>query len=113
MTDKEKLLDLIKYCPDDLESILFAYIQRYHDDFSAIRVRSLISKLDRDVLMIKILDLENAVRVSSERATWLNDYLNGRMYTTEEDVKKNVGLQIEHANKIKKMCEDIPTGLRW
>lgn len=108
MTDKEKLLSILEHSLDDLESILFAYFHTYYEDFSATRVRSLISRIDRDVLMPKVRQLENAIKVSSERATYLEVYLKGDMYLSEEEAKKCVNLQIAHAQEIKKICERLP-----
>jgi hypothetical protein len=108
MTDKEKLINLLENSLDDFESILFAYLRIYCDDFSATRVRSLMSRIDRDVLMPKVIQLENAVKTSSERATYLEIYLKGDMFTSEEEAKRNINNQITHAQEIKRVCERIP-----
>lgn len=108
MTDKEKLMSILEHSLDDFESILFAYLRVYYDDFSATRVRSLISRIDRDVLMTKVLQLENAARISSERATYLEMYLKGDMFTSKKEAEQNIDKQITHAQEIKKVCERIP-----
>lgn len=113
MTDKEKLLSILDLCPDNFEDIVLSYMHRFGNEFSAIRVRSLISRLDRDVLMLKILELEKTVQIANERAVWLNEYLSGRMYTTEEAAKECVDTQINHTKTIMKECGKIPTGMRW
>jgi hypothetical protein len=101
-------MSLLEHSLDDFESILFAYFHTYYEDFSATRVRSLISRIDRDVLMTKVLKLENAIKISSERATYLEMYLKGDMFTSEKEAKEHVDLQITHAQEIKKICERLP-----
>lgn len=105
MSDKEKLQSLLERCPDSFESIILTYLLTFTDDFSATRIRSLMSKIDQNVLQFKILGLEGAVKISSERATYVEEYLSGRMYTTEEAARENVGKQIEHVRRIKEVCE--------
>lgn len=107
-TDKEKLLELLQYCPDDFESILFTYLNFYRDDFSATRIRSLISRIDRDVLMCKVIDLERTVRISHERATYIKSFLDGSMFNDEEPAKKEyMPCQIENAQAILNACDEI------
>ena len=107
MTDKEKLLSIIEYSSDDLESILFAYLQKYYEDFSATRVLSLMSRIDRDILMEKVFELERAIKISYERAKYLETYLQGKMYRSAEEAKDHVDIQIGHAQTIKDVCEQI------
>ena len=107
MTDKEKLLSILEYSSDDFESILFAYMQKYNEDFSATRVLSLMSRIDRDILMKKVLELERAIKISSERARYLETYLKGDMYKSAEEAKDHVDIQIGHAQTIKDVCEQI------
>lgn len=107
MTDKEKLLSILEYSSDDFESILLDYFRMYDDDFSATRVRSLISRIDRDVMMPKVLKLERAIKISSERATYLEKYLKGEMFSDEKEAKKHINLQIGHAQEIKNVCERL------
>lgn len=110
MTDKEKLIALLQSpsCPDDLESIIVNHLTVHRNDFSATRIRSLLSRIDRDILMGKILDLEKAVKISSERATYLDMYLSGEMYLSEDEAKLMAPIQRNHAKEIKKVCETIP-----
>lgn len=107
MTDKEKLLSILEYSSDDFESILLDYFRMYDDDFSATRVRSLISRIDRDVMMPKVLKLERAIKISSEMATYLEKYLKGEMFSDEKEAKKHINLQIGHAQEIKNACERL------
>ena len=58
--------------------------------------------------MTKVIQLENAVRISSEMATYLEMYLKGDMFTSEKEAKQNIDKQITHAQEIKKVCERIP-----
>lgn len=108
MTDKQKLLELLKYYGDSLtfEDIVEVYMSRYSDDFSASRICRFVERLARSEID-KIAEIERAARIAHERATYLKCYLEGNMYESEEVAKQCVGLQIENANAILESAKKV------
>ncbi len=101
MTDKQKLLELLKYFGDSLtfEDIVGGYMSYYSDDFSATRICRFIEMLNKSVID-KAAEIERANRIAHERATYIKCYLEGNMYENEEVAKQCVGLQVENAKAI-------------
>lgn len=108
MTDKQKLLELLRYCGDasTFEDIVDAYMSRYSDDFSASRICYFIERLNRSEID-KIAEIERATNIARERATYLKCYLEGNMYANEEAARACVGLQIENAKAILESTEKV------
>lgn len=108
MTDKQKLVELLKYFGDSstFEDIVEVYMSRYSDDFSAIRICRFVERLNRSEID-KIAEIERANRIAHERATYLKCYLEGNMYNNEEVAKQCVGLQIENAKAILESTEKV------
>ena len=108
MTDKQKLLELLKYFTDSVtfEDIVMIYMARYSEDFSAARICNFIERLNRSELD-KIAELERVNRIAHERATYLKCYLEGKMYESEEVARECVGLQIENAKAILESTERV------
>lgn len=104
MTDKEKLLKILNNCDGSIEDILFAFLNTYQSDFSAMRIYDLIDDLNKDFLYYSIKKLENIKAVSQERAFYLKTYLNGDMWQTEEDARRNLQPQINNAQAIIDVC---------
>ena len=109
MTDKQKLLELLKYFGDSstFEDIVAVYMSRYSEDFSATRICNFIQMLNRDPLLDEISKLERSNRVAHERATYLKCYLEGNMYASEEIARQCLGLQIENAKAILESTEKV------
>ena len=110
MTDKQKLLELLKHDFADyvaFEDIVVVYMSRYSDDFSATRICNFIQMLNRDPMLDKIAKLEKVNRIANERATYLKCYLEGKMYESEEVARECVDLQIENAKAILESTERV------
>lgn len=106
MTDREKLLKLLKhYKVDSMNAILNCYFDIYYNDYSATQINNLVNDLNC-ILKYKLNDLEKARHVAYERAIYLKSYLNGDMWSTEEDAKKNIQPQIDNAQAIIEICND-------
>ena len=104
MTDKEKLQEMIKYSECSFEDIILNFIRLHPKDFDAIRIHNIICGLN-GVLLSNIYKLENAMSISEERATYLNKYLKGEMYVTEESAKEHIDIQITHTQAIIDACK--------
>lgn len=99
MTDKDKLLELLKTVDGNLEDILPEYIARYGADFDTQRLYH-IMQIIQEQLLCHIISDEHALKVSLERATYLSNYFKGNMYTTYEATLKHLPLQAQHADAI-------------
>jgi len=100
MTDKEKFrLFLEKYEGDSLEDALVEFVYRNQDIFTARKIMGLIERLQH-LLKDWINDLEFVRKICHERGEQLQNYLEGKMWATEEDAKKNLQPQIENAQII-------------
>ena len=108
MTDKQKLTDWLYHCGDTatLEDIVISYMQVYGGDFSASRICNFIERLNRSEID-KIAEMERAVRIAHENATYLKCYLEGKMYASEEVARECVGLQIENTERILESTREV------
>lgn len=105
MSDKEKMLDIINRCEyDTVEDILFSYMRKYINDFSASRLINLVNGLNTEFIYERLRDLEHATCVSKEYAFYLKTYLEGNMYTSPEAAKEHLPIQIKNAQKIMDAC---------
>lgn len=102
MTDKERLLRLIKALPENctFEEIVEAYII----NFSASRLNKLVIKI-QNIIDYEIRILESTKSVAMERAIYLKQYLSGDMWPTEEIAKNHVQPQINNAQAIIDACD--------
>ena len=108
MSDKQKLLEWLEYCNDEmsLEDIINEYIIIRWQDFSASRLNDFLMKLNvRMASAINVSEMAN--RVAYERATYLKCYLEGKMYASEEVARQCVDLQIENAKAILERTEKV------
>ena len=105
--DVEKLKELLQYSNDSLEDVIYLFMRTYPNEFDAMRINSLICKLNSEFLFTKITRLEHIKSVSREKATYLNKFLKGEMYADEKSAKENIGCQIEHTQTIIDFCRDI------
>lgn len=105
MTDRERLLGLLEVATglDSLESILEHYLYVYLDSISTIELAE-INKLINEAIICKARDLETIKFIANERAGWIKSYLEGNMWETEEDAKRNVQPQINNAQAIINAC---------
>jgi hypothetical protein len=110
MTDKEKLEALLPYSTDNFEGIVSQYLRLFIADFTPSRLRNLIQTFDT-FLDTKIHSYEIAVNNSWEKASYLKNYLEGKMFKDEKSACANIGCQINNANSIIDFCR-IATGER-
>ena len=108
MTDKEKLLEILKMTNNEpIEDILQCYLFYYSKDFSITRIKDFIDMLNHKYLYDKISELERARFVANERATWIQKYLKGEMWPNEEIAKLYLQPQIDNAQAIIDACRDM------
>jgi hypothetical protein len=103
MTDKEKLLKIIEISPDSFESIVLSYITHNIKDFDASRLFNLANDISQ-IMKSLIEYLEYAKDIAWERALYIQSYLRGGMYTTEEAAQAHKHIHISHAEKIMEVC---------
>lgn len=103
MTDKEKMQSILdSYCDKQpsFSDIVATYLNRYQP--SLYEFMQFENKI-HTMYYNKILKLEHSIDVAKEYAAYVSLYLKGEMYTDEEDAKKCLPLQIEHAEKVVKL----------
>lgn len=105
ITDKERLKMILDndHCPDSLVDILYKFLWRYYDDISIMQV-SKIMTLMNNCLEEKSKSFQELQFVARERATYLEAYLSGKMWKTEEAAKAAVDPQIKNAQAILDAC---------
>ena len=58
-----------------------------------------------NVANVKVVHMESAAQICYEKGSCIKSYLEGNMWETEEDAKKNVQPQIENARMIVDVCK--------
>ena len=102
MSDKRKLLEYLNlHCNDCMEfdDIIAGYIGYYHKDFPAYNINKAILRL-HELLIEEIDRSETANRIAKERAAYIKNYLEGKMYRDEDTARQCVGIQIENVKAI-------------
>ena len=99
MTDKEKLESLLPYTDGSLEEIVSHFLRLHIGEFTPSRLRNFIKTLEI-FLDTKISCYELAVENSYEKASWIKQYLEGKMWKDEEAARANVGAQIKNAESV-------------
>lgn len=106
MTDKERLEWLLQYHEhSSIEEIFMAYLWRWGNEFSAMRMKEFVDSLNKNYLYPMIKDLSSTRFVANERATWIKQYLEGKMWADEESAKRNLQPQIDNAQAIIDACK--------
>lgn len=108
-TPRDKLIETLNAMDErqhnlSFIAILIAHINRYPSDFDAGHLLSIITRL-QNVAMSKVADLELIADVAEERATYLNKYLEGTLYTSEEAAREHLPIQITHTQDILNTCK--------
>lgn len=106
MTEKQRLLHILSQCGDNVsvESVIYTFMRQADKDYSDLRLNRFIIGLT-EILYDKQLGCERVARVSLERATYLKNYLDGKLYKDEETARKYVDMQKAHAQKIIDVCK--------
>ena len=113
MTDKEKLLEILKMINgESIEDIFKCYLYYYRRDFSIRRIKDFIDMLNQNYLYEKIEELETLRFVANERAGYIKRYLDGSMWKDEKTAKKYLQPQIDNAQAIIDACNGNG-GIMW
>lgn len=109
LTDYEKMKKALETLGElaSFEELAIYFMQVNFADFSSIRIQQFMDSVSKDVLHPKLIGLERARAVSSERALYLKTYLDGNMYTSEEAAIKHVPVQAKNAQAIIDACKDV------
>lgn len=105
-SDKEKLLNILPLCDDNIEDIILEFIRKYPSDFPISRLADLIEKLQHFALRPRITKSEEALVTATERALYVKQYLEGRLYTTEEAAKNHIEIQRQNATVAYEKCKE-------
>lgn len=92
-------------CGDTFETIVTEYIRKYGHTISADECCQIINILS-DIQYEKIANLTNIKRISKERATYLKIFLEGKMYTDNENWDKYREVQKSNAQAIIDACDN-------
>lgn len=108
MTDKEKMLHILE-CSDNLtfEEIINMYFSLYSKDFSILRMTNFIDSFNKNHFYPKIAKYSELQFVANERAAYLKNYLEGKMWKDEETAKKYLQPQIDNAQAIIDVCNEV------
>ena len=105
MSIKERLIQFLQNNNfDDVIAALTKYFEYESDNFYATDIANFILEMQK-ILSIKVADLDFAVDICHEKGVYLRDYLEGKMWATEESAKKNVQPQIDNAKTIVETCK--------
>ena len=107
----EKILAIVERGGNSrVEEILYTYMNMYPKEFSATRINDIIRRLQDQYLPMAISQLETSREISLERALYLEAFLEGKLYTSEEAARKHVPLQLENARAIIRACKEVRNG---
>ena len=107
MTDKEKMqhiLDIVTM--DDMESIMGLFLFYYKSDISLSKLNEMRKQI-QEVIDTKIEDYSKLRFIANERASYLQKYLSGKMWPTEEIAKQYLEPQIDNAQAIIDACKEV------
>ena len=107
MTDKEKMqhiLDIVMM--DDMESIMGLFLFYYKSDISLSKLNEMRKQI-QEVIDTKIEDYSKLRFIANERASYLQKYLSGKMWSTEEIAKQYLEPQIDNAQAIIDACKEV------
>lgn len=83
-----------------VSELLTAYIKAYPNKFSVSDIINLSIDLSTRFLSPRVDKLVHNENVINEYATYLNMYLSGKMWESEEDARRNLQPQIDNSQKI-------------
>lgn len=90
---------------DTFESIITEYIHKFGDTIHADECCQVINLLS-NIQYAKIANLNNIKRVAKEHATYLKLFLDGKMYTDNDDLNKYRDIQKQNAQAIIDICNN-------
>lgn len=105
MSEKQRLLNILSRFGDNIsvESVIYTFMREADKDYSDLRLNRFIIGLT-EILYERQLDCERVARVSLERATYLKDYLDGKLYKDEATARKCLDIQKANAQAIIDVC---------
>ena len=101
MTEKQAILYAARE-NDNIRDFLSAFIELYNDGLDSIEVHEMAKIIDK-ALEAKISEDLHAKTVAYERATYLKNYLEGKLYTDDKPEYKKV--QVKNAKEIIDVCK--------
>lgn len=106
MSEKQRLLNILSRFGDDIsvESVIYTFMREANKDYSDLRLNRFIIGLT-EILYEKQLQYEKMARISLERATYLKNYLDGKLYKDEKTARKHVEIQKANAQAIIDVCK--------
>lgn len=106
MTDRERLLGLINGDPriESIEAIFNYFFDVYADKISIRTMHNLMNSINAH-LGRKVDNLERARFIANERARYIKQYLEGKMWPSEELAKQHLQPQIDNAQAIIDACK--------
>lgn len=108
MTDKEKMLRILEYSDNlTFEEIINMFFSLYSKDFSILRMTNFIDSFNKNHFYPKIAKYSELQFVANERAAYLKNYLEGKMWKDEETAKKYLQPQIDNAHAIIDVCNEV------
>ena len=105
-TDRDRFINLLNSSNSDtFETIVTEYIQKFGDTIPADQCCQIIQLLS-GIQYSKISKLHNIKRVAREHATYLEKYLDGKMYNEENSFDKYREIQKKNAQTIIDVCDE-------
>lgn len=90
-----------------LKDFVTLYMNRYEDDVSTKELIEIIEYLINRHLAPRTSNITHAIKVATEKVKYLSDYMNGRMYTTEDVAKEHLDIQLDNLAKLWKTLGEI------
>lgn len=105
LTRQQKFIIDLAHRGAYIEEILFACLNEFYKEFPASRINSIIKELQTKHLVDRINDLERIRDVAKERSTYLEAYLEGKLYVDEETARACAPIQLGNVRAILDACD--------
>jgi hypothetical protein len=90
-----------------LKDFVTLYMNSYEDNVSTKELMEIIEYLINRHLSPRTSNITLAIKIASEKVKYLSDYMNGRMYTTEDAARENFDIQLDNLAKLWKTLGEI------
>lgn len=107
MTDKEKMqyiMDNMIFEQTSLKEIITKYLSYF--PLSLMELYNLIETLQNGFLSPMMRTQAHNNQIARENAYYVECFLKGELYTSEEEAKRHLPLQIEHIEKVTKLLKE-------
>lgn len=105
LTREQKLIIDLAYRGAHAEEILFVCLNEFYKEFPASRINSIIKELQTKHLNDRINDLEMIRDVAKERSTYLEAYLDGKLYVDDDTPWDYAPIQLNNVRAILDACD--------